>query len=59
MREIRQSGDIYLISSTKGINRNQKIEVPDIVRVRDTEREIDRLKEKTSNILIINFFLLQ
>lgn len=37
MREIAQCADIYLISSTKEINRNQ-IEVPDRVRVRDIER---------------------
>lgn len=58
-REIRWSGDIYLISSTKGINRNQKIEIPDIVRVRDTERDIDRLKEKTHKYFSVYFFLLQ
>lgn len=46
MREIGQFADIYLISSTKGINGNQKTEVPDRARVRDIQRDIDRLKEK-------------
>lgn len=59
MRAIRRSGGIYLISSTKGINRNQKIEVPDSVRVRDTERERERQTErKNAQILQCLFFLL-
>jgi len=53
MREIAQCADVYLISSTKEINRNQ-LEVPDRVRVRD----IERVKRKMLSYSV-SFFLLQ
>jgi len=53
MREIAQCADVYLISSTKEINRNQ-LEVPDRVRVRDVER----VKRKMLSYSV-SFFLLQ